>query len=338
MKHLYLGLVTMSLAFILGFGCGSDPAGEGGPTPGPGNPAPVATGPRFEDVDGLDLRPYRGRVLVLELGCVGCDGSGAALDGMMEISGGFDRTVAFVRIDHGQSTVENAEYYRGKKVPFDVLGDPSGKAGESLPSQAMPTMYLYGKWGQLRYQGGFKADKFKRMIGALAAETKPDKANFFFEAKLDKGEALPPFTAFGFDGMDVEMEAFRSGVGAFVLVFAGTTCPTSKAGVKALCEYAREMEDEDLAILVVNPWEKKDAVQECYESLDAPFPVLLDPEGEIAETYGIEAVPTVFVCGEDGVIVHRSLWNLDAIQQEVNVLLGKLSPEDRKPIEQEGSG
>jgi len=49
-------------------------------------------------------------------------------------------------------------------------------------------------------------------------------------------------------------------------------------------------------------------------------------------------VPTVFVADKGGRIVLRSLWNFDAVRQEIDILLGRMKPEDRKVIEQQGTG
>ena len=96
--------------------------------------------------------------------------------------------------------------------------------------------------------------------------------------------------------------------------------------------------EEGLSIVIVNIGEERDVAAKTYLPMKLPFPVLIDREESLVEAFGIDTVPTVFVADKDGGIVLRSLWNYEAVKQEIDILLGKKKAEDRKKIEQQGTG
>jgi peroxiredoxin len=292
----------------------------------------------FEDIDTTPLRAFRGRVAVMELGCMGCGGSDAMYKELLALDEAYGEDVVFLRVDHGDSVEKTRPYYEKTKPTFHVFGDPSGKVGRSLPSQAMPTLYLFGKWGQMRFSGGLEVSAFKTMVDALRAESKPEKKNFFLLSKIDKGDTLPAFTLPDTEGKDVSVEAFRRDAQGLILVFAGTTCPISNQAVKTLASMADDTRFADLAILAVNCGPLNGEAEATYAKIAPPFPILVDAKESLTEKFGIEVVPTLIVADPDGVILLRSMWNPAALEQEMMILTGVMRPEDRREIQEEGTG
>lgn len=305
---------------------------------GTGDPADSKEERIFEDRQELPLRPWRGKVVVLELGCVGCPLTAEIYGHLNRLRAGLPADVVVVRVDHGQSIERTRGFYEAQPPAIHVVGDPSGAIGRALPSQAMPTLYLFGKWGQQRFQGGFKEAEFLSMVEALRAETKPLDENFFRADVVGAGDALPEFTLPALRGGTVALSEFRSGARALVLVFAGTSCPVSVGALKALSEWAGLEEFGDAAFLVVNSGETEETVRTAYEPLGLAFPVLLDEDDAVAATIGLDAVPTVLIAGADGRVAFRSLWNPEAVEQELRVALGLMAAGDKKAIDEEGSG
>jgi len=336
MRH-PVGILPCFLALLLAACPKSPDAGTTVPDAGPA-PAAAPAKPLFEDREELDLRAYRGRVVVLELGVVGCEMTGEVYDHLRRLHPELGKSAAFVKLDCGQSVKETKEFYDKNPAGFDVIGDPSGKIGLSMRSTAMPTLYLYNKWGQNVYFGGFEEASFRKMVSALAAETRPLKENFFFKATLDKGQALPEFTLADLEGNRVTVSEYRQGAKAFVLAFCGTTCPTSRLGMERMGQMERELGEAGLKVLAVNVETDVEKIRKTYDPMGLAFPVLVDAEGAAAKAYEVEAVPTVFVTGPDGVIALRSLWNEEAIAQEVKILLGQMKAEERKDIQEQGGG
>lgn len=292
----------------------------------------------FEDRKALSLDAFAGKVVVLELGGVGCPMTHTYYQALQELRGEYPNGVQFLRVDYKQSVAATKEYYRKNVPAIHIIGDPTGRIGESFPSQAYPTLYLVGKWGEIRYMGGYEPAAFRSMLNRLLFEDKANEKNFFLAKKLDKGDLLPGFTLPDLSNRKTTLKKYRGKSKAFVLVFAGTGCPISSTAVESLGELVRKRKDGDLKILVVNVGEKASRVREVYGPMDLPFSVLIDSEGKLVETFGIESVPTVFVAGEHGDIVLRSLWHFDSVKQEIAILTGKMRPEDRKTYKQKGTG
>jgi peroxiredoxin len=339
LKEKVLGSIGLALVLTLG-ACGKQGVEKTGEATAAGKEAPSAAPKRlFENRDVLSLRPFRGRVVVVELACVGCPKSHEVYKTLLDLHASYAGKAEFIRVDYRQKVEDNRTYYEKNPPAFHVLGDPSGKIGLSLSSQAMPTLVLYGKWGQGRYTGLFKPETFKSMMASLLAETKPDSKNFFKKKRGPaKGDELIDFTLRDISDLEVSLQAFRKDTELFLLVFGGTSCPTSRTAVRKLGRLAAELEEENVAALLVNVGGEPAEVRDVYESMNLPFPILLDAKESVADTYGIEAVPTVFVVNAEGKVALRSLWNQKAVEQEVDILLGRKGEGDREPIEQAGEG
>ncbi|MHC5040165.1 MAG: redoxin domain-containing protein [Planctomycetota bacterium] len=329
-----LGCIVLLGLFLGGCGKGTN---EAPPDPA-GNPA-AKKAPLFEDREALPLRGDRGRVVVLELGCVGCPGGSAKMyEGLLELRKDLSDDVVIYRVDYGQRVEGNREYYKNHPPTFHVIGDPTGKIGRSLPSQAIPTLYLFGKWGQIRFTGGWDATAVREMVEVLKAEKKPEEKNFFTKEGLVEGNSLVDFTLPALSGMEVSSAKTRKDIKAFILIFAGTDCSISRNAVKTLGMMAPDFSGAGAAILVVNIGEEAESIREVYDMMGLPFPVLVDPDEAVAKQYGIDSVPTIFVAGPDGKIALRSLWNQEAVVQEVEILTGRKAPTDRVPVQEEGTG
>lgn len=340
MDHL-INLVLLLISLVTLAGISSAHSAPGGPAARDDEGEQEEQKPAdliFEDRSELDLDAYRGKVLVLELAAVGCRHSDEIYKALLTLREEYDERVEFVRLDHGQSVRRTRSYYRRNPPRIHVIGDPSRSIGKRLPSQAYPTLYLFGKWGRMRYMGGFDPAAVRSMVNRLAIEKKVNKKNFFLKKVLDRGDVLPNFTLPVLDGKPISTDRHRAGAKAFVLIFAGTGCPISRTAVSKLGTLARQDDYAGLKILTVNLGRKAEAVQGVYESMNLPFPVLVDAEETLVKPFGVASVPTVFVAGETGKIQLRSLWHFEAVKQEVDILLGKVKPEKRQKFTQQGSG
>lgn len=294
--------------------------------------------PARKDITEFSLSPYRGKVVLLLLGCVGCEVTAEAYHHMQELSGRYGREVAFLRVDFGQGVAETNPWYEKNPPRFEVFGDPTGAVGNALPSQAMPTLYLWGKWGQMRFSGGMDPKGMDDMISKLLAETRPDPAHFFRKIGLGRGDAIPEFALVSFEGSEVGISEYRKGANTFLLAFAGTECPYSKEGTKGLASFLDEYGSRGLKILIVNTGQEPDDIRDFYESLERPLPVLIDADGTLAKACGVEVLPTLFLAGPDGTIAFTSQWNREALEQEIQILLGLRKPEERRPVKNSGLG
>jgi hypothetical protein len=213
--------LALLLTGILG-GCGKEGA------PGPSTPGDPSSGGSksvggsllFEDRETLELRPYRGRVVALASGSVGCEHSEQLFEEGLKAAKAFEDAV-FLHVHTGQSVEAAREYYKAHPPTVHVVGDPTGKIRDSLPTPVTPSFFLYGKWGKLRYVGAFAWDSFRSMMTALSKETQPEEKNVFLKKGLDKGDPLAPFTLPDIWGGEIALDAFRADAKAVVLGFTG---------------------------------------------------------------------------------------------------------------------
>jgi peroxiredoxin len=219
-----------------------------------------------------------------------------------------------------------------------VVGDPQGRITANLPTQVTPTLFLFGKWGEVRYMGGLEAESFRTMVDALLSETKPDEKNIFLRVPLEAGEVLPAFRLNDTRGESVALTDRRRDAKALVLAFIGRGCDASQEALEELSNMALLMEEDGIRVLAVHVGEPDPATALEYNDLNLPFPVLLDPGGKVADLYAIDAKPTLFVADADGKITLRTLWHAEAVDQEVQILTGLMDESERRDFAGEGSG
>jgi peroxiredoxin len=58
-------------------------------------------------------------------------------------------------------------------------------------------------------------------------------------------------------------------------------------------------------ILAVNVGESQIEARGFQQQYDLSFPILLDEQEEVATLYGLDAYPTTYIIGRDGVIIEK---------------------------------
>lgn len=99
---------------------------------------------------------------------------------------------------------------------------------------------------------------------------------------------------------------------AVVVVFIATGCPYSNAFNHIMSDLARKYSAKNVAFVGVNSnrTEPVDAVRRHAEENDFPFPVVKDEGNVVADRYGAQVTPEVFLVAQNGEIVyHGALGN-----------------------------
>ena len=65
--------------------------------------------------------------------------------------------------------------------------------------------------------------------------------------------------------------------------------------------------DDGLVVVGVNLDESRAAAQRFLRQVPAEFPIVYNPEGTLAEKYVVEAMPTSYLVGPNGRVLHREL-------------------------------
>jgi cytochrome c biogenesis protein CcmG/thiol:disulfide interchange protein DsbE len=87
-----------------------------------------------------------------------------------------------------------------------------------------------------------------------------------------------------------------------LLRFWADWCPYCRDEMPVIEKYYRLLKKEGFEVLAVNVKQNPAVVEAFTAQVDITFPVLLDPDGKMAQRYGVYAIPTDFFIDRDGTI------------------------------------
>ena len=82
-----------------------------------------------------------------------------------------------------------------------------------------------------------------------------------------------------------------------------------------------QFEKQGFVILAIDVREKKAKVNEYVKKNKASFPVLLDPDGKVADKYGVKGFPAHFLINRKGDLVAAALGAKDWERVETKNLI-----------------
>ncbi|MNZ64481.1 Thiol-disulfide oxidoreductase ResA [compost metagenome] len=128
---------------------------------------------------------------------------------------------------------------------------------------------------------------------------------------IQKGDQAPDFELTDVEGNLVQLSDFR---GKKVLLnFWATWCPPCKAEMPHMQSFYKDFSDE-VVVLGVNMTsidKGMEAIQAFSEEYGLTFPIALDQEGEVMDTYQITAYPTTYVIDQEGMIHAKFVGAID---------------------------
>ena len=125
------------------------------------------------------------------------------------------------------------------------------------------------------------------------------------ETGLEKGKMAPDFEVTTLDGEQAKLSDYRGE--RIMLNFWATWCPPCRAEMP---DMQKLYEEEDVVILAVNMTNSESSEEEVAEFVDdfgLTFPIPMDQEGNLMETYQISAYPTSYMIDSNGRIQFVSL-------------------------------
>ena len=111
------------------------------------------------------------------------------------------------------------------------------------------------------------------------------------------------FTLFTPEGESFTLSALQGNV--VLLNFWATWCSPCREEKSSLKALYQRFKDQGLEIIAVNIMEKPDAVLDFIQLYSLSYPVLLDRDGRVGITYGVQGVPTSYLINREGKIVLR---------------------------------
>jgi peroxiredoxin len=112
------------------------------------------------------------------------------------------------------------------------------------------------------------------------------------------GAMAPNFQLQDVNGDDVAITDFEGNV--IMLNFWATWCAPCRLEMPLLEQHFREFADERFVILAINLQESAREVNQFVQEIGMTFPVLMDPDGRVAEMYRIIGYPSTILIDPTG--------------------------------------
>jgi len=95
-----------------------------------------------------------------------------------------------------------------------------------------------------------------------------------------------------------------------ILNFWATWCPPCRAEMPSMENLYQRFRDQGLEILAVDIGEDENTIRRFINNNKYTFPVLLDTNKRISNSYGIEAIPTTYILDREGKIIARVVGSI----------------------------
>ena len=109
------------------------------------------------------------------------------------------------------------------------------------------------------------------------------------------------------------------------LNFWATWCGPCRAEMPSMEALYDKFKDRGFEILAVNSGERTPDVLSFMKENQLTFPALLDTNGQVSRTYGIQAIPTSFLIDRSGMIIMKLVgsinWDAPQIHTALELLL-----------------
>jgi len=123
----------------------------------------------------------------------------------------------------------------------------------------------------------------------------------------------PDFTLQNISGETVSLNDFRGK--PVMLTFWKINCPACQLQMPYIQAAYDEWPSETIAVLTINVGDSISYAQNYVTSQKLTFPVLLDPRGSVAKTYGIPGVPVTFLIDSDGILQAYKIGAFQSLQE-----------------------
>ncbi len=145
---------------------------------------------------------------------------------------------------------------------------------------------------------------------------RPAPAAFPGSAGAQVGQVAPDVNLKTLDGETVRLSQYRGKV--VVLNFWATWCPPCLAEMPSMEKLYRMFPDGDLVMLAVNTEEDGAEILPGFlKSHPHSFAILLDPEADAQQAYGVFRFPESFIIGRDGRVVDMVIGAIDWVDPKV---------------------
>ncbi len=114
------------------------------------------------------------------------------------------------------------------------------------------------------------------------------------------GQPAADFTLKDLQGNEVKLSSLQGKIVA--IDFWATWCPPCVKGLPIVAEVMSSFKDQGVVFYAINAREDVAKIEAFLKSKDLNIPVLLDSDGSVMKTYGVNGIPQSFLIDKEGVI------------------------------------
>jgi thiol-disulfide isomerase/thioredoxin len=124
---------------------------------------------------------------------------------------------------------------------------------------------------------------------------------------LDPMPDKPVAPAFELQGPDDATYALSQWRGQPVIVnFWATWCPPCRAEMPSMERAWAQLKDEGVALIAINAGESKEEIAAFLEQVPVSFPLPMDTDMSVVQSWPMTGLPTTFVVDPEGRLVYRA--------------------------------
>ena len=119
------------------------------------------------------------------------------------------------------------------------------------------------------------------------------------------GKAAPEFELPSLDGQKISLAHFH-GKKKLVVSFWASWCGPCRMEMPMLQEFYKQLRNDSdkFELLAISVDEERGEAEDFAMRMKLPFPVLLDPKSSVANSYGVDGIPFLFVIDENGTVTY----------------------------------
>ena len=129
-------------------------------------------------------------------------------------------------------------------------------------------------------------------------------------------DTAPDFTLKDLTGQSVKLGNYKGK--PVLLVFVTTWCPACRAELPRMTAIYNQYKDKGLIMFNINIMESPEKVSSFVTKRGIPIPVLVDPDGHVAESYGVVGVPTKVLIDAQGKVV---CWECRTLEEKLSQII-----------------
>jgi thiol-disulfide isomerase/thioredoxin len=139
-------------------------------------------------------------------------------------------------------------------------------------------------------------------------------------AQANQQTLPPPLLQSNADALS--LGSFRGNV--VLINFWATWCAPCRAEKPSMQAIYERYSASGFTVLAVNVMERENLVVEFKESFGLSFPSVLDQDGRVSASFGVQALPTSFLIDKEGYIIMRLVGSTDWDRPEIHRLIETL--------------